>query len=165
MTIGESMRAARKKAGLTIRQLSERSGVTEWTISANERGITIPGVFTAIDLSDALGISVDEYIGHNVAEVPVKTEPIKNVPKHTRITPTNTEPFKDRVRKILKQRNITVFEFTEDTGIDRGRFFHSNPSKRSRHVYMAIAYYFGMNVDELVAGTDAEFDLYGDCGI
>ena len=165
MTIGEAMRASRKKAGLTMRQLSELSGVPEITIGANERGTSIPGVFTVIDLSDALGISVDEYIGHNVAEVPAKTEFIKNVPKHTVITQTNIEPFKDRVRKILKQRNITVFEFTEDTGIDRGKFFHSMPNKRSRHVYMAIAYYFGMNVDELVAGTDAEFDLYGDCGI
>jgi hypothetical protein len=30
---------------------------------------------------------------------------------------------------------------------------------------MAIAYYLNMDVEELIAGTDAEIDWYGDYGI
>jgi transcriptional regulator with XRE-family HTH domain len=165
MTVGEHMTAAREKKWMSRQQLSVMSGVPVSSIGQYERDARFPGLVNLLSLSDVLGISIDEYVGHGVEEVTAKKEPIKPDSTSAWIAPSNPEPFKDRVRKILKQRNITVFEFTEDTGIDRGRFFHSKPNKRSRHVYMAIAYYFGMNVEELIAGTDAEFDWYGDCGI
>lgn len=76
-------------------------------------------------------------------------------------------PFKERVLDILDERNISRPKFCFDTGIDRANFFYrkQSPHNRCRYIYMAIAYYFDMDVEELIHGTDAELDWYGDCGI
>ncbi len=66
MTVGEAMRAARNKAGLMIKELSEISGVSKGLISCYERDLTRPIIDNVEILADALGISIDEYIGHEV---------------------------------------------------------------------------------------------------
>lgn len=189
MTIGESMRAARKKAGLTQKQLAEKSGITQPTISVIEQGKYCPRLLTTIDMADALGITVDEYIGHSVKKEPApKTvmvesvftvenainknllSEVESVPAIANATtknlPSKTELFKDRVRYLLYQRQIPIYKFQEDTGIDRTNFFYKRDAhKHCRYIHMAIAYYFGMDVEELIAGTDAEIDWYGDYGI
>ena len=66
MTIGEAMRAARNKAGLMIKELSGISGVSKVLISRYERDLTRPIIDNVEILADALGISIDEYIGHEV---------------------------------------------------------------------------------------------------
>lgn len=74
--------------------------------------------------------------------------------------------FRDRVKAILYERGVSLTEFAEETGIDRSNFFYRREShKHCRYIHMAIAYYLHMDVEELIAGTDAEIDWYGDCGI
>ena len=73
-------------------------------------------------------------------------------------------PFKAKLRAILKERNILVTDFCLDTGINRQSFFHKH-NRHHRTTYMAIAYYLSMKVEELIDGTDAEADYYGDKGI
>lgn len=171
MTIGESMRAARKKAGLTQKQLADKSGIQQPTISVIEQGKYCPRLLTTIDMADALGITVDEYIGHSVKKEPApKTVMVESVPAVANATtknlPSKTEPFKDRVRDLLYQRQIPIYKFQEETGIERTNFFYKRDAhKHSRYIHMAIAYYFDMDVEELIAGTDAEIDWYGDYGI
>ena len=76
-------------------------------------------------------------------------------------------PFKEKLRVILKARKISLTKFHEDTGIDRANFFYrkNRTHKHCRYIYMAIAYYLSMTVEELIEGTDAEIDWYGDAGI
>lgn len=75
-------------------------------------------------------------------------------------------PFKDRVRTLLYQKGISLRKFSDDTGINRENFFYRKKSqKHCRYIHMAIAYYLDMDVEELVLGTDAEVDWYGDYGI
>lgn len=76
-------------------------------------------------------------------------------------------PFRDKVRALLKERGITLTRFEDDTGINRANFFYRKKvfHKHCRYIHMAIAYYLGMDAEELVAGTDAEIDWYGDAGI
>lgn len=65
MTRGEYMRKARLNAGMSIKQLSEASGVARRTIGELERGISLGGWLITIELlADALGLSIDEYVGH-----------------------------------------------------------------------------------------------------
>lgn len=164
MTIGESMKAARERAGLTRQQLSERSGVHAETIGTQERDEHVPKLLNVIDLADSLGMTIDEYIGHGVRELPPKPEKVR-VPRIEKLS-SDLVPFKARVREILEERRIPIFEFQENTGIDRTSFFYRrNAHKHSRYIHMAIAYYFNMDVEELIAGTDAEIDWYGDLGI
>lgn len=67
MTQGEYMRKARKCAGLTIAQLSELSGISDAAICALERNVNRNGRIDTIEmLADALGLSIDEYVGHEV---------------------------------------------------------------------------------------------------
>ena len=70
MTRGEHMRQARQRAGLTQSALSKLSGVHQNTIIAIENGHVQGTIKTIEELSDALGISVDEYIGHVVTKPP-----------------------------------------------------------------------------------------------
>jgi hypothetical protein len=75
-------------------------------------------------------------------------------------------PFRDKVKSMLWERGISLYQFNDDTGINRRNFFYSREShKHCRYIHMAIAYYFDMDVEELVEGTDAEIDWYGDAGI
>lgn len=65
-TIGTSMRACRSARRMSVRQLSELSGVCEATIYHAERDITYPGILTIVACADALGMGIDEYIGREV---------------------------------------------------------------------------------------------------
>lgn len=68
MTIGEAMRAAREKAGLSRNKLARMTGIPTVYLYRYENGESLPKVDTAEMLADTLGISVDEYIGHKVRE-------------------------------------------------------------------------------------------------
>lgn len=59
------MRQARKRAGLTMKQLGRLSGVGYTTVSELERDIRTDCRLSTLELIvDTLGISIDEYIGH-----------------------------------------------------------------------------------------------------
>lgn len=60
----DAMREARERAGLTLRKLEEMSGVQFGTIARLEQGRNNGNIVTLELLADALGISVDEYVGH-----------------------------------------------------------------------------------------------------
>ncbi len=67
MTRGEYMRKARLDAGLNLVQLADISGISVSTISLLERKSRRCGWVDTVEiLADALGLSIDEYIGHEV---------------------------------------------------------------------------------------------------
>lgn len=66
MTRGEHMRLSRRKAHVRIEELAARSGVSAKTIYALEGGYNGGNIGTIELLADALGLSLDEYTGHEV---------------------------------------------------------------------------------------------------
>ena len=62
-TIGQAMKNARETAGLTVAELSEKSGLHRNSIWAYESDRHAPNAFALIDLAEALCISIDEYLG------------------------------------------------------------------------------------------------------
>lgn len=61
------MRMWREKRGLSQLELAKLSGISQVTISALEKGRNSGGNLDTIELlSDALGLSIDEYVGHKV---------------------------------------------------------------------------------------------------
>lgn len=67
MTRGEYMRMARNSAMLSTAQLSVMSGVPVCTIRSLECNVSRSGRIDTLELlADALGISIDEYVGHMV---------------------------------------------------------------------------------------------------
>ena len=67
MTRGETMRMWREKRGLSQLELAELSGIHQVTISALEKGRNSGGNLDTIELlADALGLSIDAYVGHKI---------------------------------------------------------------------------------------------------
>lgn len=64
MTRGDYMRKAREDAGLTLRELGEISGISFNTISRYERGLYQGNINNIEILADTLGLTIDEYVGH-----------------------------------------------------------------------------------------------------
>ena len=65
---------ARKK-GLTQLELAELSGIHQVTISALEKGRNSGGNLDTIELlADALGLSIDTYVGHKIVKYRGKKE-------------------------------------------------------------------------------------------
>ena len=63
------MRMWREKRGLTQPELAKLSGISQVTISALEIGRNSGGNLDTIELlADALGLSIDEYVGHEVVK-------------------------------------------------------------------------------------------------
>lgn len=63
MEPGQAMLQARHAAGLTLRQLEERSGISAGTISRLEQEKSSGILSTVSVLAAALGLSLDEYTG------------------------------------------------------------------------------------------------------
>lgn len=66
MTKGECMRNARLKQGMTIMELSHKTGINRNVIGRLEKDMYGGNISTIEMLADALHISIDEYIGHEV---------------------------------------------------------------------------------------------------
>lgn len=64
--VSEAARIARERKGVAKRTLAKRSGVHVNIIDQLERGKTDPRLSSVELLADALGLSIDEYIGHRV---------------------------------------------------------------------------------------------------
>ena len=61
---GMHMRQARIDAGMTLQELSSKAGIVHSTVSSLETGKRNPSLATVMLLANALGLSIDEYVGH-----------------------------------------------------------------------------------------------------
>lgn len=66
LTTGQAMQLAREAAGYSRRELSLAAGLSKNMVGAYESDRTQPSLYALISLADVLGISIDEYIGHQV---------------------------------------------------------------------------------------------------
>ena len=66
----------------------------------------------------------------------------------------------NRIKRLLYKRDISTQQFERDTGIAR-RIFYPRKAEINRSTLMAVAYYLGITVEDLVDGTDA-FDCWYD---
>jgi len=62
MTIGERIKQGRQMAGLTLRELAARVGVSAQAISKYERNIDVPGSKVLIQLARALDVKVEFFL-------------------------------------------------------------------------------------------------------
>jgi len=61
--IHESMRESRETRGMSQSELARRTKTSQEAISDYERGVHVPSIYIALDLADALGMSLEEYLG------------------------------------------------------------------------------------------------------
>ena len=60
--IGKYIAGKRKELGLTQRQLADKLGMSDKSVSKWERGICLPDVSVYLDLCQILGISINEFL-------------------------------------------------------------------------------------------------------
>src|SRR5437868_6830100 len=71
--LGAKLQAARQAAGLTQQQLCHQASLSFSTLTKIERGaIKAPSIFTIQAIAMALGVSLDELIGHKAGGAPVR---------------------------------------------------------------------------------------------
>jgi transcriptional regulator with XRE-family HTH domain len=66
LTIGQSIRKARKAKKLTQKKLEAKAGLSRQSIGRWEQDRVCPNVINAISMADALGITLDELVGRTV---------------------------------------------------------------------------------------------------
>lgn len=67
-------------------------------------------------------------------------------------------PFREKLKRILKEKGITQREFEIDTGICRTILFYDRKIHKS--TLMGLAYYLEMKVEDMIEDTDAEDSWY-----
>lgn len=67
--IGQYIAGKRKSLGLTQKQLAEKLGMSDKSVSKWERGVCLPDVSVYMELCDILGISINEFLaGQDLSE-------------------------------------------------------------------------------------------------
>ncbi len=75
--IGGNISRMRKAANLTQMELADRMGVSFQAVSNWERGQTMPDISRLPELSEALGVTVDEILDRQTANLLEKLEKAK----------------------------------------------------------------------------------------
>ncbi|MDO8188363.1 XRE family transcriptional regulator [Conexibacter sp. JD483] len=75
LQLGERLRAVREQAGIGVRELSRRVGMSASMISQLERGLTMPSVTTLYAITTALQVSLDALVAPDPAALAPEAEP------------------------------------------------------------------------------------------
>lgn len=85
ITLGKAIKAARKEAGLTQDELSDRAGLAYSTLAKIEQGaIKSPSFFTIQSLAHALEMSLSEMLGEDIAKDESSTTVSDNASKNVK---------------------------------------------------------------------------------
>lgn len=96
--IGERIKQARKAAGLSLRALADRAGVTAMAISKYESGKSTPSSRVLLDLSKALGVRTEYFF----RPVKVELQEIKHR-KHSQLPKKALEQIEGDVKEQLER--------------------------------------------------------------
>ena len=96
VTIGQNIKKARKNAGLTQKQLAERSGLATITIQQYERGVREPKLDIITKIARAMGL----YAGDLISPGDWGTLYVDDWDMPTEIEPTDPQQVKDA--RLLK---------------------------------------------------------------
>ena len=67
--IGKYIAGKRKSLGMTQKQLAEKLGMSDKSVSKWERGICLPDVSVYLELCEILGISLNEFLAGEDIEI------------------------------------------------------------------------------------------------
>lgn len=66
--IAETLRSARREAGLSLRELAARAGTSHATVLAYEQGAKVPGAATFVRLLEACGYAMEIRLDRRIRE-------------------------------------------------------------------------------------------------
>lgn len=97
MTIGQRIREARIKAGLTQAELAEKLGISYVGVSQWERDIRNPKIETVRKIADALGMKLSELMGMAAPESNEKNAAADSTERKCKIKPETYDFFNEWV--------------------------------------------------------------------
>jgi transcriptional regulator with XRE-family HTH domain len=101
--VGPRLRAHREQAGLSLRELARRLGVSPSAISQIETGKSRPSVSTLYSIVTELGMSLDELFG-----APQTARPPAAPPAPARRTPRGQQPAERHVQRADSRAEIDL---------------------------------------------------------
>jgi transcriptional regulator with XRE-family HTH domain len=101
--VGPRLRAHREQAGLSLRELARRLGVSPSAISQIETGKSRPSVSTLYSIVSELGMSLDELFGS-----PRTAQPAAAPPAPARRTPRGRQPAERHVQRADSRAEIDL---------------------------------------------------------
>ena len=72
--IGENIKRLRKQQEIKQAVLASKLNIGRQTLSAYERGVTLPDVHALIEIADYFGVSLDELTGRSELIIPDEKE-------------------------------------------------------------------------------------------
>lgn len=108
MELGNRIKMARTAAGLSLRALAEKAGVSAMAISKYENGKDIPRSGVLIRLSEALGVSVDYFF--RTVEVKLSMPVYRN---HEALPKKEEREIHEQIRDLI-ERYLEVEEIVGD---------------------------------------------------
>ena len=72
--IGENIKRLRKQQEIKQAVLASKLNIGRRTLSAYERGVTLPDVLALIEIADYFGVSLDELTGRSELIIPDEKE-------------------------------------------------------------------------------------------
>lgn len=113
MALGEKIKEARKKAGLSQKELGEKIGVTQQAIGQFEKGASKPSIDTAQKIASALGVYPYSWMtDYSRSEYDDYIHDLKN-PKSEK---EQMIEISNRLSKLLVEMNISIFPCTLHVG-------------------------------------------------
>lgn len=68
MSIGENLKKIRNELGLSQKQVATIADINYITLSNIENNYQTPSLNVAVKIADALGLTIDEVVGHYVED-------------------------------------------------------------------------------------------------
>ena len=99
--IGKYIAGKRKSLGMTQKQLAEKLGMSDKSVSKWERGICLPDVSVYLELCEILGISLNEFLAGEDIE-------IDNIEKKSEDTLIQITKDNGRKQRYLKRIIIVL---------------------------------------------------------
>lgn len=72
--IGENIKRLRKQQEIKQAVLASKLNIGRQTLSAYERGVTLPDILALIEIADYFGVSLDELTGRSELIIPDEKE-------------------------------------------------------------------------------------------
>lgn len=111
--IGMYIAGKRKERGMTQRELAERLGMSDKSVSKWERGICLPDVSVYTELCEILGITLNEFLaGEDIDEKDVTTKSERNIIEVTK----DGNRRQKRLRKVIAALTAVIILATAAGG-------------------------------------------------
>lgn len=156
VTMGERIKAARKRVGLTQEQLAKKCEIATITIGQYERNKRQPRIEQLQAIADALNISFDNLL--NIGKLPTKTEIDSGTPCEIDNELQEFDAFINYLEDLgykLFINSIDVETFTEFIIFDqRKNEAYSVSMREFSSLQLAINSYSKFQISELLAGKN-----------